>query len=163
MDDHQAPPQHLRHCLHQLAGEQLRLSSALPNAALCAGRGARCCPACYPRASRGTRRGHWLCELLALRGAPSPRTAPVLTGARTQSYSGGRDLWGLHDRRDMVKRPEEVEKGFSEPIFDDGLLEVIGLKSGWHTYAHSLLTSGARALLKLHRAGVDPCCLPCHC
>lgn len=52
-----------------------------------------------------------------------------------QSYSGGRDLWGLHDGRNMVKRPEEVEKGFSKPIFDDGLLEVIGLKSGWHTYA----------------------------
>ena len=162
MDDHQAPPQHLRHRLHQLAGEQLRPSSAPPNAALCAARGARSAALLAtpgpPEALAGAT-GLVSCS----EWSTIPRTAPVLTGVHTQSYSGGRDLWGLHDSRDMVKRPEEVEKGFSKPIFDDGLLEVIGLKSGWHTYAHSLLTSGARALLKLHRAGVDPSCLPCHC
>ena len=53
-----------------------------------------------------------------------------------QSYSGGRDIWGLHDDDDHeVHRPEEVRKGLKKPIFDDGLIEVVGLKNGWHTFA----------------------------
>ncbi|KAK9797760.1 hypothetical protein WJX73_008031 [Symbiochloris irregularis] len=52
-----------------------------------------------------------------------------------QTYSGGRDVWGLHDsdRTGGAKRPEEAQKGFRKPIFDDGLIEVVGLKTGWHT------------------------------
>ena len=55
--------------------------------------------------------------------------------AAVQSYSGGKDIWGLHDKDGMASRPEETEKGFRKPIYDDELLEVIGLKSGWHTCA----------------------------
>lgn len=79
-----------------------------------------------------------------------------------QSYSGGRDLWGLHDSTNMVERPEEVEKGFTKPIFDDGLLEVIGLKSGWHTYACPL-TKQARRLAECALCVVVQCwhCVPC--
>ena len=28
-----------------------------------------------------------------------------------------------------------MEKGFHKPIFDDGLIEVVGLKNGWKTFA----------------------------
>ncbi|KAK9834687.1 hypothetical protein WJX74_007566 [Apatococcus lobatus] len=47
-----------------------------------------------------------------------------------QSYSGGKDIWGLHDYRIQ----EESDKGFGKPIFDDGHIEVIGLKGLWHTF-----------------------------
>ena len=72
--------------------------------------------------------------------ANAPAEQPVSASLFTermpcvQSYSGGKDIWGLHDASGMAQRPEEAEKGFSKPIFDDGLLEVIGLKSGWHTF-----------------------------
>ncbi|KAK9852565.1 hypothetical protein WJX84_009673 [Apatococcus fuscideae] len=48
-----------------------------------------------------------------------------------QSYSGGKDIWGLHDYRIQ----EESDKGFGKPIFDDGHIEVIGLKGLFHTFA----------------------------
>lgn len=48
-----------------------------------------------------------------------------------QTYSGGKDVWGLKD-----KRPEEGrQRGFVNPIFDDGLLEVVGLEGGWKSWA----------------------------
>ena len=52
-----------------------------------------------------------------------------------QTYSGGRDIWGLHDDDDEARRPEEIQKEFHKPIFDDGLIEVVGLKNGWNTCA----------------------------
>lgn len=40
-------------------------------------------------------------------------------------------MWGLKDLR-----PEEGRnKGFVNPIFDDGLLEVVGLEGGWKSWA----------------------------
>ena len=40
-------------------------------------------------------------------------------------------MWGLKD-----ERPEEgKDKGFVSPIFDDGLLEVVGLEGGWKSWA----------------------------
>lgn len=40
-------------------------------------------------------------------------------------------MWGLKD-----ERPEEgTDKGFVSPIFDDGLLEVVGLEGGWKSWA----------------------------
>jgi hypothetical protein len=47
-----------------------------------------------------------------------PRSVRALVLLNLQSYGGGRDLWGLSDNRLMA------EKGFKEPIFDDGLIEV---------------------------------------
>ena len=53
-----------------------------------------------------------------------------------QTFSGKRDIWGLHDHDESeARRPEEVAKEFHKPIFDDGLIEVVGLKNGWHTFA----------------------------
>lgn len=48
-----------------------------------------------------------------------------------QTYSGGRDIWGLKDKR----KSEGEDKGFVSPIFDDGLLEIVGLEGGWKSWA----------------------------
>jgi len=55
---------------------------------------------------------------------PSIRSVVLLN---LQSYGGGRDIWGLAQTSTLEK------KGFKDPIYDDGLIEVIGFKSGWHT------------------------------
>ncbi len=47
-----------------------------------------------------------------------PRSVRALVLLNLQSYGGGRDLWGLSDNKLMAKQ------GFSDPIFDDGLIEV---------------------------------------
>ena len=47
-----------------------------------------------------------------------------------QTYSGGCDIWGLKDDR----KSEGVDKGFVSPIFDDGLLEVVGLEGGCKSF-----------------------------
>lgn len=50
----------------------------------------------------------------------------LLLGFCVQSYGGGRDIWGLSDNRHMAAA------GFSDPIFDDGLIEVsLGVMCGW--------------------------------
>jgi diacylglycerol kinase (ATP) len=56
---------------------------------------------------------------------PSSIRAVVLLNL--QSYGGGRDIWGLAQTSTLE------EKGFSDPIYDDGLIEVIGFHNGWHT------------------------------
>jgi diacylglycerol kinase (ATP) len=56
---------------------------------------------------------------------PSSIRAIVLLNLQT--YGGGRDIWGLPCSKNLER------KGFKEPIYDDGLIEVIGLKGGWHT------------------------------
>lgn len=56
---------------------------------------------------------------------PSSIRAIVLLNLQT--YGGGRDIWGLPCSKNLER------KGFKEPIYDDGLIEVIGLKDGWHT------------------------------
>ena len=40
-----------------------------------------------------------------------------------QSYTGSRDMWGLHDA------DEDKRQGQSVPIYDDGKIEIIGLES----------------------------------
>jgi hypothetical protein len=40
-------------------------------------------------------------------------------------------VWGLKDDRPS----EGKDKGFVNPIFDDGLLEVVGLEGGWKSWA----------------------------
>lgn len=72
---------------------------------------------------------------LLLIGACVASSCVLTSDVRVQTYSGGRDIWGLHDDSDKPQRPEEVRKHFKKPIFDDGEIEVVGLRSGWHTWA----------------------------
>ncbi|KAK9835245.1 hypothetical protein WJX81_008484 [Elliptochloris bilobata] len=56
-----------------------------------------------------------------------PRSVKALVLLNIQSYAGGRDLWGLADTG------SDARKGWRTPIFNDGLIEVVGLRGGWHT------------------------------
>lgn len=58
-----------------------------------------------------------------------PSTVRAIVLLNLQSYGGGRDIWGLACTSNLVK------KGMQEPIFDDGMIEVVGFHSGWHTAA----------------------------
>ncbi|DBA86900.1 hypothetical protein WJX79_000527 [Trebouxia sp. C0005] len=60
-----------------------------------------------------------------------PSSVRAIVMINLQTYMGGRDLWGLHDHH----MPEEQVKNLKKPIFDDGLLEIVGLKGGFHTGA----------------------------
>ncbi|KAG6553944.1 hypothetical protein Mapa_004861 [Marchantia paleacea] len=55
---------------------------------------------------------------------PSVRAIVVLN---LQSYAGGRNPWG-NPSANRLKR-----EGFVEARADDGILEVVGLRDGWHT------------------------------
>ena len=55
-----------------------------------------------------------------------PRSIRAVVLLNLQSYGGGRDIWGLAGKAGS-------SKGFASPIFDDGLIEVVGFRSGWHT------------------------------
>ncbi|KAK9860340.1 hypothetical protein WJX84_003520 [Apatococcus fuscideae] len=54
------------------------------------------------------------------------RNVKALVLLNLQSYGGGRDLWGVTKSR--TKNPQ---RRWQPPIFDDGLIEVVGLRSGW--------------------------------
>ena len=64
-----------------------------------------------------------------------------------QSYGGGRDIWGLTDNTSLA------EKGMQEPIYDDGLIEVLGFQSGWHTAVVMGQVSS-----KVHAQRLAQCC-----
>jgi hypothetical protein len=58
-----------------------------------------------------------------------------------QSYTGSRDMWGLHDA------DEDKRRGQSVPIYDDGKIEIIGLESaGKAMAAAARLLSHVQAL-----------------
>lgn len=57
-----------------------------------------------------------------------PNTIEAIIFINLQSYTGSRDLWGLHDDVQDNKRGEQV------PIYDDGALEVIGLQSAGKSF-----------------------------
>ena len=63
----------------------------------------------------------------AWRDLALPRSVRAVVLLNLQSYGGGRDVWGLANTGSMPR------KGFSPPIYDDGRIEVVGLRSGWHT------------------------------
>ena len=44
-----------------------------------------------------------------------------------QTYGGGRDIWGLTNTKSLK------EKGLDEPAYDDGKIDILGFRSGWHT------------------------------
>ncbi|KAL3150246.1 hypothetical protein ABBQ32_000102 [Trebouxia sp. C0010 RCD-2024] len=58
-----------------------------------------------------------------------PKAVRAIVMINLQTYMGGQDLWGLHEHN----TPEEHDKKLVKPIFDDGLLEIVGLKGGLHT------------------------------
>lgn len=59
---------------------------------------------------------------------PIPSEVKALLVLNLQSYGGGRDMWGLDTDPAKLQR-----QGFAVPIFNDGLLEVVGLRGTYHT------------------------------
>ncbi|XP_022730720.1 diacylglycerol kinase 4-like isoform X2 [Durio zibethinus] len=58
---------------------------------------------------------------------PVPKSVRAIVALNLHSYGSGRNPWGN-------LKPEYLEKkGFVEAHADDGLLEIFGLKQGWHT------------------------------
>ncbi|KAG4167683.1 hypothetical protein ERO13_A13G211400v2 [Gossypium hirsutum] len=57
---------------------------------------------------------------------PVPRSVRAIVALNLHNYGSGRNPWGK-------LKPEYLEKrGFVEAHADDGLLEIFGLKQGWH-------------------------------
>ncbi|KAL4424008.1 hypothetical protein ABPG75_001309 [Micractinium tetrahymenae] len=56
-----------------------------------------------------------------------PRSVRALVLLNIQSYGGGRDIVGLDDS--TLLQGQQFKR---DPIFDDGLIEVVGFGSGWH-------------------------------
>ena len=52
-----------------------------------------------------------------------------------QSYAGGRDLWGLKDHK------KDEQKGWKNPIFNDGLIEVLLMLPVLHPSSSSTASS----------------------
>jgi diacylglycerol kinase (ATP) len=61
------------------------------------------------------------------REIPVPSSVRAVVLLNLQTYGGGRDIWGLAHTSTLAA------KGLSEPIYDDGVIEVLGFRSGWHT------------------------------
>lgn len=76
-----------------------------------------------------------------------PNSVRAIILLNLQTYGGGRDVWGLADSVGMRKQ------GFSEPRFNDGAIEVVGLLNGWH----SALVMGQLSS-KLHALRLAQCC-----
>ncbi|GLI65507.1 hypothetical protein VaNZ11_009056 [Volvox africanus] len=57
-----------------------------------------------------------------------PSNVKALIVLNLQSYAGGRNLWGP-----STTTHDEKKHGYKRPTYNDGLLEVVGLRSGWHT------------------------------
>jgi len=57
---------------------------------------------------------------------PVPSSVRAIVALNLHNYASGRNPWGN-------LKPEYLEKrGFVEAHSDDGLLEIFGLKQGWH-------------------------------
>ena len=56
-----------------------------------------------------------------------PPTIRAVVLLNLQTYGGGRDIWGMKNEANLER------KGMRVPRKDDGLIEVIGFKNGWHT------------------------------
>ena len=69
-----------------------------------------------------------------------PQDIRAIVLLNLQTYGGGRDIWGLHNERNLER------KGMQLPKKNDGLLEVIGFRNGWHT----ALVMGEVATQRVH-------------
>lgn len=65
--------------------------------------------------------------------SPTP-TPPPRQVVNLQSYAGGRNLWGAGPSKEQKAGARSGRK-IKEPTFNDGLIEVVGLRSGYHTAA----------------------------
>lgn len=75
-----------------------------------------------------------------------------------QSYAGGRNIWG---KGKLTKK--DIENGFVEPSLDDGMFEVVGFRTGYHTgfvmvgLLHCMrLGQGKAARIQVQRLKNDP-------
>eukprot|EP00246_Nothoceros_aenigmaticus_P013526 TRINITY_DN4715_c0_g1_i1.p1 TRINITY_DN4715_c0_g1~~TRINITY_DN4715_c0_g1_i1.p1 ORF type:complete len:200 (-),score=16.38 TRINITY_DN4715_c0_g1_i1:452-1051(-) len=57
---------------------------------------------------------------------PIPSSVRAVVVLNLQSYAGGRHPWG-HPKASTISK-----RGFVDAHVDDGLLEVVGLRDGWH-------------------------------
>lgn len=87
-----------------------------------------------------------------------PNSVKAIVLLNLQSYAGGRNIWG---KGRLSKR--EIEKGLIEPKLNDGLFEVVGFRTGYHTgfvmvgLAHCIrLGQGKAARIRAHRQKEDP-------
>ncbi|EFN52167.1 hypothetical protein CHLNCDRAFT_139349 [Chlorella variabilis] len=77
-----------------------------------------------------------------------PRNVRALVLLNIQSYGGGRDIVGLGDS--TLLKGQEFKRA---PIFDDGLIEVVGFGSGWHA-----AVTMAQVSSKVHAVRLAQCC-----
>lgn len=56
-----------------------------------------------------------------------PSSVRAIVALNLQNYAGGRNPWGHPNPKYLEK------KGFGQAQADDGLIEIFGLKNGWHT------------------------------
>ncbi len=82
----------------------------------------------------------------AWRAVAVPKSVRALVVLSLSSYAGGRDLVGARAARGLGA------DGFAPPAPDDGLLEVVGLRSAWHTSAIMLAVSPRVHALRLAQA-----------
>jgi diacylglycerol kinase (ATP) len=61
------------------------------------------------------------------REVPMPSSIRALVLLNLQTYGGGRDIWGLDNEKNLDR------KHLKPPSYDDGLIEVVGFRNGWHT------------------------------
>lgn len=77
-----------------------------------------------------------------------PSSVRALILLNLQTYGGGRDVWGIENEKNLKA------KGFQAPVFSDGLMEVVGLKSGWH----AAMVMGEINSNSLHAKRLAQCC-----
>lgn len=82
------------------------------------------------------------------RELPVPSSIRALVLLNVQTFGGGRDVWGVENSKNLQK------KGFKEPRYNDGLIEIVGLKSGWH----SAMVMGEINSKSLHAKRLGQCC-----
>ena len=87
-----------------------------------------------------------------------PNSVKALVLVNLQSYAGGRNIWG---KSRLSKR--EADRGLTDPKLNDGLFEVVGFRTGWHTgfvmvgLAHCIrLGQGKAARIRAQRVKGDP-------
>eukprot|EP01025_Chloroclados_australasicus_P017201 TRINITY_DN18754_c0_g2_i3.p1 TRINITY_DN18754_c0_g2~~TRINITY_DN18754_c0_g2_i3.p1 ORF type:complete len:348 (+),score=50.19 TRINITY_DN18754_c0_g2_i3:49-1092(+) len=67
-----------------------------------------------------TQQGEW-------RQVELPKEVKAIVLLNVQSYAGGKNIWG------KAYKAKDKKRGYQKPNWDDGLIEVVGLKGLWHT------------------------------
>ena len=82
------------------------------------------------------------------REVPIPSSIRALVLLNLQTYGGGRDIWGLDNEKNLAK------KRLKPPSYDDGLIEVVGFRNGWHT----AMVMGEINSKSIHAKRLAQCC-----